>query len=399
MPITENQRDWLALALAPGIGSSRMLKLLARFGTPARVLKASGTELAEVIGETMGKRLAAYREVSQVDEQVRRMEEYGAWLLTLDDPGYPVALAEIYEPPMLLFGRGTLTEADVHAVGIVGTRHASAYGLRVTQQLAGELAARGITVVSGMAAGIDTAAHQAALDAGGRTIAILGNGVDVVFPAENAALMHEIIQRGAVLSPFPMGLTGYRHNFPIRNRIISGMSKGIIVVEAPPGSGALITARDAAEQGREVFAIPGPITQPNSHGPHSLIKEGAKLVETVEDVLVELELPPALRVLPQADSPAAPPEAEQMQLGEDASLPPAAPSPAAPRPAAPARPAPALSAVEQNVLASLSPEGSFVDEIALVCRIPVSEALSTLTMLELKGLAKQFSGKRFAPRG
>ncbi len=388
MEVSPEQRDWLTLALIPGVGGTRMVKLLARFGKPRRALNASLAELEEVIGPALAKRVNAYREVSEVEEQLARLREYDAWFLTLDDERYPLALAEIYDPPVVLWGRGTLEESDATAVAMVGTRHASDYGLRVARQLAGELAARGVTVVSGLAAGIDTVAHEAALDAGGRTIAVLGNGVDVVFPAENASLMHRILQHGCVLSPFLMGTQGFRGNFPVRNRIISGLSLGTLVVEAPPGSGALITARDAAEQGRQVFAIPGPITHRNSRGPHDLIKEGAKLVETVDDMLVELNLPTAVRQAPYK-SPEITPEQGDLLVSS------APPKKAAPTPA---KPAANLSAVESNVLASLSPDGSFVDDIALVCRIPVSEALGTLTMLELKGMARQLSGKRFAPR-
>lgn len=389
MEVSSEQRDWLTLALIPGVGGTRMVKLLARFGKPCRALEASRAELEEVIGPSLAQRVAAYREVSAVDEQLARLREYDAWFLTLDDERYPLALAEIYDPPVVLWGRGTLEEADGAAVAMVGTRHASDYGLRVARQLAGDLAARGVTVVSGLAAGIDTVAHEAALDAGGRTIAVLGNGVDVVFPAENASLMHRILQHGCVLSPFPMGTQGFRGNFPVRNRIISGLSMGTLVVEAPPGSGALITARDAAEQGRQVFAVPGPITHRNSRGPHDLIKEGAKLVETVDDMLVELNLPTVMRQPPKELPQAAAPEQGDLLASTP---PPPKPTPVASKPVA------NLSPVESNVLASLSPEGSFVDEIALVCRIPVSEALGTLTMLELKGMARQLSGKRFAPR-
>ncbi|MFM1921810.1 MAG: hypothetical protein RLZZ303_3444 [Candidatus Hydrogenedentota bacterium] len=387
MSLTVEQRDWLTLALIPGVGGTRMVKLLARFGKPRRALEASLAELEEVLGSALARRVHAYREVSEVEEQAARMRDYEAWLLTLDDERYPLSLAEIYDPPVVLWGRGALEEADACAVAIVGTRHATEYGLRVARQFAGDLAARGVTVVSGLAAGIDTVAHEAALAAGGRTIAVLGNGVDVVFPAENAALMHRILQRGCVLSPFAMGTQGFRGNFPVRNRIISGLSLGTLVVEAPPGSGALITARDAAEQGRQVFAVPGPITHRNSRGPHDLIKEGAKLVETVDDILVELNLPSALRQPPAVPSSAA---------GRQDLLPGAEPVPAAAAKPQPARPA--LSPVESAVVASLSGEGSFVDEIALVCRIPVSEALSTLTLLELKGVVRQLSGKRFAPK-
>jgi DNA processing protein len=382
MELSPDQRDWLALALSPGIGGTRMVKLLARFGTPGRVLAASEAELAEVLGDTLAQRLRAYREVSEVAEQEARMRDYEAWILTLDDPRYPLPLAEIYDPPMVLWGRGTLEEVDGCAVAIVGTRHATEYGIKVARRLAGELAARDVTIISGLAAGIDTAAHEAAIEAGGRTIAVLGNGVDIVFPAENAALMHNILRQGCVVSPFPMGTKGFRGNFPQRNRIISGLSLGVVVVEAPPGSGSLLTARDAAEQGREVFAVPGQITNRNSLGPHSLIKEGAKLIETVEDILVELNVPASVR------------QGVAVPAGESSQQELALPEVAPPRPAPPAN----LSPTESTVLASLSPDGSFVDEISLVCRIPVSEALSTLTMLELKGLARQFSGKRFAPR-
>lgn len=383
MNVTPEQRDWLSLALAPGVGGTRMVKLLARFGTAGRVLQASEAELEEVVGPALARRLHTYREISEVDDQLERMRQYEAWVLSMDDAAYPLSLAEIYDPPLALWGRGTLEETDACAVAIVGTRHASEYGMRVAARLAGELAARGVTVVSGMAAGIDAAAHAAAIDAGGRTLAVLGNGVDIVFPAENASLMHRIAQHGAVLSPFPMGTKGFRGNFPIRNRIISGLTLGTVVIEAPPGSGALLTARDAAEQGRGVFAVPGPITHRNSLGPHALIKEGAKLVETVDDILVELNVPSAVRQLPASATPS---------TASVPSAPAAAPAPVPRR--APAK----LSPVESTVLGSLSPDGSFVDEIALVCRIPVSEALSTLTLLELKGLAQQFSGKRFAPR-
>lgn len=285
-------------------------------------------------------------------------------------------------------------------MAIVGTRTPSAYGYRIAQKLGRELGARGITVVSGLASGTDTAAHRGALEVGGQTIAVLGCGVDVVYPAENAGLMHEIVQHGCVLSSFFMGIKPSKGHFPFRNRIISGLSLGTIVVEAPPSSGALITARFAVEQGREVFAVPGQIGDRNSMGPHSLLREGAKLVETVEDILMELDLPASMRVAPEyrpapAVAPPAPAAARATPAAKPSPAPAPGPPPPPPQPAAPTMP---LNEVERDVLASLAPTGSFVDEIALACRIPVSEALSTLTMLELKGLAKQFSGKRFAPR-
>ncbi len=285
----------------------------------------------------------------------------------------------------MLWTRGPLLEEDVRAVAIVGTRHATPYGIRMAATLARDLALRGVTVVSGLAAGIDAAAHQAALDAGGRTIAVLGCGVDIVYPSQNAELMHRIVTHGCVLSPFPMGVKPSKGHFPSRNRLISGLSLGVIVVEAPPGSGALITARTAAEQGREVFAVPGHVGERNSMGPHALLREGARLVESAEDVLTELALPVDVR---QA-------AAEPRPASETEPVEPAVPS-TVPQPAP--RRQPALAPTEKEVLSVLSPDGSCVDEIAMACRIPVSEALSSLTMLELKGLVRQFSGKRFAPR-
>ena len=379
MGLTETQRDWLTLSLVPGVGATYFIRLLARFSTPTQVLAASEGALAEVVGPKLAQRIGNYREVVDLEGQLKGLAAYGADLITMDDTAYPPLLAEIYDPPLALFERGKLTEADGCSLAIVGTRKPSAYGETMAERLAGELAARGVTIVSGLAAGIDTAAHRGALDRGGRTIAVLGCGVDIVYPAQNADLMHAIMQQGAVLSSFPMGVKPSRGHFPFRNRIISGLSLGVLVVEAPPGSGALITAHNASDQGREVFALPGQVGNRNSLGPHSLIRAGAKLVESVEDILVELNLPAAQRQAPET-----PPD-----TGLEA------PAQAAPRPA---RPSPRLEGMEQEVYGVLAPEGSFVDEIALACRIPVSEALSTLTMLELKGAIRQLSGKRFAPK-
>ncbi len=390
MALTVEQREWLTLALVPGVGTTLFVRLLARFHTPHDVLRASEAGLADVVGPKLAQRIRNYRDAVDVAEQERLLELYNARLVTMDDPAYPRALAEVYDPPLVTFTRGDLREEHQYAIAIVGTRTPSAYGHRIAQRLGRELASRGITVVSGLASGVDTAAHQGALEAGGQTIAVLGCGVDVVYPAENAGLMHEIAQRGCVLSSFFMGVKPSKGHFPFRNRIISGLSMGVIVVEAPPTSGALITARFAVEQGREVFAVPGHIGDRNSMGPHSLLREGAKLVETVEDVLVELDLPPALRMKPAP---------LQEEAAVSSSYAPQAASRAASAPSRPAAPPRVpISDTERDVLASLATTGSFVDEIALACRIPVSEALSALTMLELKGLAQQFSGKRFAPK-
>ncbi|MBI4557491.1 MAG: DNA-protecting protein DprA [Candidatus Hydrogenedentes bacterium] len=410
MSVSEAQRDWLALALVPGVGTAHFIRLLARFRTAGQVLHAGRAALEEVVGPSLAERIAAYVQVADVEGQLRSMAQCQATLITMEDTPYPPRLAEIYDPPLLLFVRGDLREEDQNCVAIVGTRRASPYGIRMAEKFGRELGARGITVVSGMATGIDAAAHRGAIEGGGRTIAVLGNGVDVVYPPQNEALMAEIIQHGCVLSQFPMGTRPARGHFPYRNRIISGLSLGTLIVEAPHDSGALITARQAAEQGREVFAIPGQVGMKNSEGPHALIREGAKLVETVDDILVELDLPEEIRPTPSI---VAPTPAEEMSMASDLSVgsdksdktPRPAPVPrkataVAPLPPTPPPPVvqPPGSPLEKRVLSALSPSGSYVDEIAATCRISVSEALSSLTVLELKGLVRQFSGKRFAPR-
>ena len=384
MGLKAEQRDWLRLLLVPGVGTAHFIRLLARFRTPAEVLRASEGALREVVGPALSQRISQYTDTADLDRQERLMDEYGVGLITLEDPGYPVRLAEIYDPPLALFIRGELHQEDDTCVAVVGTRRATPYGIRMAETFGRELGSHGVTVVSGMALGIDTAAHRGAIEAGGRTIAVLGCGADVVYPPQNAELMQEIIKRGCVLTQFPMGAKPSAGHFPYRNRIISGMTLGTLVVEAPPDSGALITARQAAEQGREVFAVPGQVGFRNSEGPHALIRDGAKLVETVQDILVEIDLPAALR--------------QRISLGP----PPAEAISAAPPPPTVEQPAPkrehaAVSSVEQDILSVLSPNGSFVDEIAAACRISISEALSSLTLLELKGLVRQFSGKRFAP--
>ena len=403
MELTESQRQWLTLALVPGVGSTLFIRLLARFGRPEVALRAAEAELAEIVGPQVAQRIRQYREFVDVEAQERLMRQFDAHLTTMDDPAYPALLAEIYDPPLALYVRGELLDTDQYAVAIVGTRKPTNYGLGMAERLGADLAVRGITVISGMAEGIDAAAHRGALKAGGRTIAVLGSGVDQVFPAMHAELMQEIIRNGAVVSLFPMGMPAMAGNFPRRNRVISGMALGLIVVEAGPTSGALITARHAAEQGREVFAVPGHAGHPCSMGPHSLIREGAKLVETVNDVLVELNLPVSAR------QPVPPVEEGQLSLPMESGgngmtagggCPTGGKAGGGGMTAGGGCPtvSPSVSAVESDILSMLNPDGSFVDEIALSCRVPVSEALSALTMLELKGLVRQFSGKRFAPK-
>jgi DNA processing protein len=384
MGVTNEQREWLTLALVPGVGTAHFIRLLARFHTAREVLQASRGALEDVVGPAMARRISTYADAVDVDAQIRALQQHDAQLITLEDAAYPLLLAEVYDPPLALYVRGELSERDAHCVALVGTRRATPYGIRMAEKFGRELAARGITVVSGMASGIDTAAHRGALEAGGRTIAVLGCGVDVVYPEQNAELMQQIIQSGAVVSQYPMGMKPLGKNFPPRNRVISGLSLGVLIVEAPVKSGALITARHASEQGREVFAIPGEIGKNNSQGPHALIRDGAKLVETVDDVLVELNVPAQNRRTAPTAPPPSPAPAQQ------AAAPSLAPSPS--------RPPADIPVQEADVLSVLSPNGSYVDEIAEACRISISEALRSLTVLELKGLVRQFSGKRFAPQ-
>jgi len=399
MALSAEQREWLTLALVPGIGSTHFVRLLARFRSPAEVLRAGERALAEVVRPTLARQITQYAEVVDVPHQERRMDACGATLITLDDTAYPLRLGEIYDPPLALFVRGTLLPEDEHAVAIVGTRRPTPYGLRMAEKLARELATRGITVVSGLASGIDAAAHRGALEAGGRTIAVLGNGVDVVYPRENRELTDRVIAQGCIVSQFPMGYQPNKGHFPRRNRVISGMTLGTLVVQAPRDSGALITAHAAVEQGREVFAVPGEAGIHASEGPHNLIREGAKLVESAEDIIVELNLPAQQRQpLATASAHPAPSSAGIARSESDSPVNASAKSVTSPPRAAAPAPQAVVTDTERDVLSVLTADGAFVDEIAAACRVSIAEALSTLTYLEIKGLVRQFSGKRFAPR-
>ena len=274
----------------------------------------------------------------------------------------------------------------------------------MAERLSKEMASRGITVVSGLATGIDTAAHRGAIQGGGRTIAVLGNGVDIAYPRENTDLMEAVTRHGCVLSQYPMGVGPSRGHFPYRNRIISGLCLGTLIVEAPLRSGALITARQAAEQGREVFAVPGPVGSEASAGPHRLIKEGAKLVECVEDILAELELPDQVKqgisLFPSSLDENYPNKPSQTGAKSTKAESPTRlmTSPATISSSHVPLATVSLSDIESRVMRVMKHDGLFVDEIAMAASLSISETLSSLTMLELKGMVQQFSGKRFAPR-
>jgi DNA processing protein len=290
----EEELHWLALTLIPGLGTRNTARLIDRFRTPQAVFRASRTELEGAgISGALAQSISSGCSFEDAVVQQEKMLATQTVAVPISDPRYPPLLKEIFDPPILLFARGRLELLEATLFGVVGTRRPTPYGLAATERLAGDLARAGLTIASGMARGIDTTAHKAALAAGGDTIAVLGCGVDVVYPAENRALAAELASKGLILSEFPMGSTAFPQNFPIRNRIISGMSVGLLVVEGAQYSGSAITARLAIEQGREVFAVPGNITSKMSWGPNLLIKQGAKLVQDWNDVVVEL--PPEVR--------------------------------------------------------------------------------------------------------
>jgi DNA processing protein len=283
---------WLALHLVPGLGTGNAVKLIRKLGTPQAIFHASVSEL-----ESCGLRAAVAQNIvsgvsfEEAAAEAERVRAAGVEVLTFHDPRYPEPLKEIYDPPILVYARGRTDLLGSFQIAVVGSRRPSPYGTAVAERLSGELAAAGLVIVSGMARGIDTAAHRGALRAGGDTIAVLGCGVDVVYPSENRKLAAEIAARGLILSEFPMGAVAFPQNFPIRNRIISGMSSGVMVVEGAQYSGSLITARLALDQGREVFAVPGNIVSKLSWGPNLLIKQGATLVQEWKDVVEALPTP------------------------------------------------------------------------------------------------------------
>ena len=336
-------------------------RLLERFDTPERALKASAAELSTVKGVSAAAATSIlthdYRPFAERESEA--VARHGVKIVDFLATEYPKVLLEISDPPPFLYVRGELHGVE-DAVAIVGSRRASTYGLVTTERLAGELALHGVTVVSGMARGVDTAAHRGALKAGGRSIGVLGCGIDVTYPPENQRLFKEMAEKGALVSEFPMGTTPLAENFPRRNRIISGISRGVLVVEAVQNSGSLITARYALDQGREVFAIPGNINSSGSRGTNQLIKQGAKLVEGVEDILEEL--PQRSRVAPHDDAP----------------------------------PAFSLTPQEAGIYTLLAESPLHIDDIIVKSELTVGDVSAILLRLELKGAIQQLPGKLFA---
>lgn len=291
-------REWLALSATPGLGPTRIKRLLEHFGDVGRVFRASLTELeAARIPAASAQSIALGSSMQLADEELEKVHAAGAMLLVPDDPAYPRQLLEIYDPPAVLRVRGDVEALSRPGIAIVGTRHPTPYGLGMAERLACDLAARGLIILSGMARGVDSAAHRGAVNARAKTVAVFGAGIDIIYPRENQKLSEQILAHGGTLiSEFPMGAAPAPQNFPIRNRIISGLSRGVLVVEAGEYSGTRITARCALEQCREVFAVPGNVTNKLAWGPNTLIKQGAKLVATWEDVWEELPTDIRLRV-------------------------------------------------------------------------------------------------------
>ncbi len=376
-------KAYLTLLRCPRMGPVRMRRLLERFGTPEKVLAASTNDLLTVEGVSNDAaeavRSAARGEYDRkVEREIRWLREQGVRLALLGDASYPGPLQEISSPPPLLYIWGTYVPEDILAVGIVGSRQASDYGCRCASEISSALAERGLTVVSGLAAGIDTSAHKGALRAGGRTIAVLGNGVKICYPSHNKELAKQVRQSGALMSEFPYDTSPLGRNFPPRNRVISGLSLGVVIVEAGDRSGALHTARYALDQNRDVFAVPGSVTSETSQGTNALIRDaGAKLITGVEDVLEELDA----RI-----------EAYRKELALGA--PPEPRRPSAPERRKPVLPAD-LSNDERSILEALSEEPVHIDELSRKLSVPASRLSSLLGMMELRGLVERTAGTRF----
>ena len=352
-------RYWVGFNKVPGIGAARLQALLDYFGDLQTAWRASAPDLQQAgLDRRSLANLLKMRDKLDLDAEMERLERAGVQVLTWENPGYPPHLRQVYNAPPILYVRGRIESRDEWAVAVVGTRRASVYGKETARMLGAGLAQAGVTVVSGMARGVDTVAQRACLEVGGRSIAVFGCGVDVIYPPENARLAAELVERGALVSEYALGTQPEGSNFPPRNRIISGLTLGTVVVEAGLGSGALITADFAAEQGREVFAVPGNVFNKGSRGTNQLIQQGAKLVCNVADVLEELNL---TMVSEQAQARAVIPENE----------------------------------TEALLLDHLSAEPVHVDQLRRVVQLPIAQVSSTLALMELKGMVRQVGGMNY----
>lgn len=357
----EEFKYWIALSTVNDVGPGTIKKLLAVFGNPEEIFRASTKDLIQVsgIGSTRAQSIASFKNWSKVDKIIKCLENTGTKAISIYSSDYPSILKEIPAAPVLLYVRGKIQEDDRYALAVVGSRKATHYGVAVTETLVMELVEAGFTIVSGLARGIDSIAHKQALRSGGRTITVLGCGVDIAYPPENRGLMERIAERGAVLSEYPPGTKPHKEHFPVRNRLISGISLGVLVVEATKGSGSLITASMALNQNREVFAVPGNIMSPTSSGTHALIKEGAKLVQNVNDIVGELSH--LLKGFIKQSS------AKAVDLDDE----------------------------EEFICKIIPVEPVHIDEITRKANIPPQRVMSILLSLELKGVVKQLDGMKF----
>lgn len=376
MPLVEDQsryiageeKYWLAFSRVKNVGVVKIRRLFDYFGSLEEAWQArSGDLLAAGLEPKLVERFLTFRPTFSPDSEMARLATLGIKVLTLEAPDYPARLGQIKQPPVVLYMKGELTEADKLALAAVGTRRATAYGRQATTQICTELAQQGVTIISGLALGIDTAAHQAAVNAKGRTIAVLGSGVDIIYPPENRALAAKIAENGAILSEYAPGTQPEAGNFPPRNRIVSGLSLGVFLVECSAKSGALITVDFANEEGREIFALPGNITNPYSEGPNKAIQNGAKLVTTAQDILAELR-PGGLFEAGDKEI--------QAELFEAASA----------------------TDTERALIQILRQAGEalHIDEICRESSLPMAEVSSVLVLSELKGLVQSMGGMRYS---
>jgi DNA processing protein len=373
---TTHGLEWLALSLTPGLGPTKARKLAEHFGSSEAVFRASLTELESTgIQAVSAQSIATGKSMELAREEMARAADAGVTVVSVADAAYPLRLKEIYDPPAILYVCGNVEILTQPGIAVVGTRHPTPYGSGMAERLACDLAAQGLVIISGMARGVDTASHRGAISAKGKTVAVFGTGVDVIYPKENSRLSEQILALGgALISEFPLGTFAAPQNFPIRNRILSGMSVGVLVVEAAEYSGTRITARLALEQNRDVFAVPGNVTNKNSWGPNTLIKQGAKLVATWEDVWEDLPTEVRLALTPPAS-----PESQASSaasLFPDDGLPP-----------------------HEKLLLSLlkADEATHIDELVekLESQMSPSEIFAALFELELSGKVRQMPGKNF----
>jgi DNA processing protein len=367
----DDVQDWIALNLVSGLGSRTAFQMLKHWGSPKNIFRARRKELEEFrLKEDTLEIILGGETFAQAEAQFKKLIELGAVAITIADKSYPPLLKEIADPPLVLYTKGNIELAlRQPAIAVIGARRSTSYGQFVTEMLTGELASRGITIVSGLARGIDTVAHRRSLELGGQTLAVMGNGLDQIYPKENVGLAKEIELAGGLLSELPLGAPPLPQNFPFRNRIISGMCFGVLVVEAAEKSGSLITARLAIEQNRDVFAVPGNITSPNSFGPNYLIKDGAKLVQHWQDIVEELPLGIKSRLLDKK-------KGEELQAELFDSTP--------------------LSENEQKVYSLMKLDQSqHIEDLATGSGLSPSQLLGALLELEVKDKIRQLPGKNF----